>query len=273
MAFDELRFAHIVRDLAVNPADYKATLQKTVPARQLYVVMFTARSGSTWLTHLLSSTNLLGHPEEFINPDFIRDVAVFLHAREPAKFLTALTRRRQTSNGIFGIEARSIDLHMFGKDDFFEFFDQSTLFFNLWRDNIVAQALSLYRAVATKRYHSNDGQPQATPPPYDAQAITDWLLHLAEVENENIRLMRIYRRPFSNICYETIIAGRNATLKFFADRLNVVLPPEIYAAPGQDELQKIGDSWNVELEARYRDEHAAFLAGIESRRLVKQSPV
>jgi LPS sulfotransferase NodH len=263
------QFSHIVRDLDVDPEAFKLNMAATSPPRCRYVIMFTARSGSTWLTSLLSATGKLGYPEEYINPEFIRDVAQFLNTRDPAAFLTALARRRQTPNGIFGMEVRAPDIEMFQPDVFFQFFDQSTHFFNLWRKNLVAQAISLYRAVATKRYHSNDGKPDTGPPDYDVKAITDWLQHMANEENANFRMLTQRKLPFTNLCYEDMVANRLNTLHLFA-RVLEVDPKDLTLLPAaRDEVKKIGDNWNLEAEKLFRADQQRFIADIERNRIVK----
>ena len=90
--------------------------------------MFTARSGSTWLTNVLSGTKLLGSPEEFINPDFVLDVARSLNAKEAIPFLELLRCRRKSPNGVFGIEARHVDIELIGEEAFFKIFGSEAIF-------------------------------------------------------------------------------------------------------------------------------------------------
>lgn len=270
MNFEEMRFAHIVRDLVVDEDGFRHEMDANTPPVRSYVIVFTARSGSTWLTKLLSGTGVLGYPEEYINPDFIRDVAQFLNCREPAGFLESLKRRRKSANGIFGIEAREVDIRLFGETEFFQAFRPETIFFNLWRQNIVAQAISLYRAVATRRFHSNDETGVSTPPAYDPEAIQNWLSHVAAEENENLAMLQRHHLRFRNLCYETIVADRNATLRYFAEIMGQDINAPEFFAPGRDELQKIGDDWNLEAERRFRAGHFAFLNQIEAARLVRK---
>ncbi len=264
------RFEDRVADLTVSEQHFAETTHNLAPPARSYVIVFTARSGSTWLTKLLSATNLLGHPEEYINPDFVRAVAEFLQSRQQASFLQSLMRRRKTDNGIFGIEVRETDVTLFCESFFFQAFSNKTIFFNLWRKNILAQAISLYRAVETKRFHSDEKTENFAPPPYDAEAIANWLAHIAAEENENLWMLRRNRPVFHNLCYENIVRDRNATIKMFADILKVELNIAQFAAPMAGELQKIGDAWNIQAEQRFRASHAEFLRNIEVARQIKQ---
>jgi hypothetical protein len=136
---DHMRFENIVRDLTVDDAARAAEMQQSRLAERCYLIFFTARSGSSWLTSLLSATKQLGFPEEFLNPNFVRKVAASLNARTQADLLNMLRRRKRTANGIFGMEVRHVDVELFGEDVFFETFGSQTTVFNLWRDNIVSQ--------------------------------------------------------------------------------------------------------------------------------------
>ena len=76
------------------------TIQEIVGKSKLYVVFFTGRSGSTWLTDLAASTRLLGVPDEFLND--VRYIAATYQNINEAAFEVA--RNTRTSNGVVGVE-------------------------------------------------------------------------------------------------------------------------------------------------------------------------
>ncbi|MGE4481626.1 MAG: Stf0 family sulfotransferase [Acidocella sp.] len=260
-----------MRDLSVDKGAFIRELAATNPPSRKYIIMFTARSGSTWLTNVLSGTKLLGTPEEFINPDFVLGVARSLNTKEPAPFLELLQCRRKSPNGVFGMEVRHIDIELFGEDVFFKTFGENTVFFNLWRENIVAQAVSLYRAVSSGRYHSTDNA-APTVPPYDADHINRWLMHLHLQENANIKLLGKRGIIFDNLRYETMVKNRETTLELFFDRLGLKDQQKEIETLIATELQKVGDCWNDETEQRFRAERASSIAEFEDSRLVRKLP-
>ncbi len=266
---ENLKFANIVHDLTVDKAAFLRALADNPPPAHKYVITFTARSGSTWLTAVLAATRQLGNPEEYINPDFVRDVARGLNANEARAFLSILQCCNKTQNGVFGMEARHIDIELLGETEFFSSFNEATVYFNLWRENIVAQAVSLYRAVSSGRYHSTENGAPSTPL-YDAEKITEWLAHIHAQENDNIKLLRTWGRTFSNLRYETMVKNRQAVVQHFFDRLGLGDVQKLPEPPASDEIQKIGDHWNVEVEQRYRAEQAEAIARFESTRLVRE---
>lgn len=266
----KLDFVSLTKNLEINERAFKYEMSVSAPPTECYVVFFVARSGSTWLTSILSATNLLGYPEEYLNPEFVPDVARSLNAKTPDTFISVLQRRRKSENGIFGVEVRAIDVELFGAREFFSNFDSDTVFFNLWRKNILAQAISLYRAVLTGRFHSNDGKEEHTHVLYDAEAIKNWLNHLAEQENSNISMLKNQQKLFTNLCYEVIVKDRIGTIQLFADKLAVKRGAFEISKTENEDIQKIADSWNAEAERRFRSEHTDFLVRIEKSRLIRQ---
>ncbi|MDD2704110.1 MAG: Stf0 family sulfotransferase [Acidocella sp.] len=263
-----LRFENLVKDVPINEQAFIHEMKNTTPPTQTYVIVFTARSGSTWLTTVLSNTEQMGHPEEYINPDFVGDVAKSLNSRQQGPFLEMLQRRRKTPNGVFGMEVREMDVALFGAESFFQMFGPSTVFFNLWRDNIVAQAVSLYRAVTTGRFHSNDGKEGSSMPIYSAEGIQTWMEHLVMSENANLVMLKRERRPFINLRYEDMVKDKAGTLKLFTDAVELELRKRPAVQP-EAELKKIGDTWNNEAEQQFRSEMAECVAKFEARRAIK----
>lgn len=274
MSLAESRFEHVVRNIAVDPAVFEIEFSKATPATLKYVIFFSARSGSSWLTSVLSRTKRFGFPEEYLNPDFVPGVGTAMNTKDPEKFISALIRRRKTPNGVFGIEVRAVDVKLFSEEIFFDFFGARdavpTTYFLLWRDDIVAQGVSLYRAVTTRRFHSSDGQDGLPPPEYDADDIQRWITHVPSTENENLRMLNSKGLAFTSICYEDIVKDRLGTIKLFADALKVDVSDATLNGSAIGELKRVGDDWNKETVRRFQAERAEFLAEIAKDRLVKR---
>src|SRR5690242_9812957 len=108
------------------------------------------------------------------------------------------------------MEARAVDIELFGEAEFFKAFEKSTTIFLLWRDNMVAQGISLYRAVTTGYFHSTDAV--AAPPDYDADRIAEWMRHIVQIENENLALIERRELHPRVMRYEDIVRDRRTTL-------------------------------------------------------------
>ena len=89
-AFDRATFFDPAHDAVAFDAAMAA-----LPAPDLrYIVHFTARSGSSWLTDIARQTGALGSPGEFFNPRFVPGIARSLGAPDMDRYVAALTRRR-----------------------------------------------------------------------------------------------------------------------------------------------------------------------------------
>jgi len=262
-------FARLVAGLPTDAAAHARACEAPAPAHR-YVILFSPRSGSTWLAATLGATGLLGHPYEHLHPDMARRRAEEAHSTEPAGVLAVLLRRHQTANGVFGLKLRALDIHLFGADAFFAALGPGTAYFCLWRENVVAQGISLYRAIASGRWHSYDAP--RPPPAYDAAAIATWIAHVIEVENDNLDLLTDRRIAATWLRYEDIARRDALCIDLFAARLGSPLPPGGPPPARPNALTVVADAWNADAEARFRAEEAPRLADlISSRRLPAQA--
>jgi LPS sulfotransferase NodH/ribosome modulation factor len=266
---EAMRFEVLVRDLVVDDARRALRMARTKPSERVYVILFSARSGSTWLDSVLSATQRLGFPREYLNPALVRQTAAELDARTPEDLIAMLRRAKQSPNGVFGLKARAIDITLFGANLFAAAFAEPGIFFHLWRDNLVAQAVSLYRAVSSRRYHSNSPSTVTEPPPFDAAALLNWLRHVAATENDNVMLLQQHGIAARHLVYERITADRLGTVRQFAHALAVPFTQDDFREVGAKELTPVSDAWNQHAEARLRAQHATEITAIEAARLVK----
>jgi LPS sulfotransferase NodH len=265
---DELRFANQVKDLVVDPRIAAQAIANGAAADRCILVLFTPRSGSSWLTKIVSATRSLGFLEEYINPDFVLNNAKWTHATCQATLLAVLKRWAKTENGVFSMEIRAIDVDLFDEAEFFAAFGAGMVVFFLWRDNIVAQSISLYRAVTTNRFHSTDVPVAA--PDYNAERIAEWMRHILEIENNNLTLLQRRGVHARFLRYEDIVRDHATTLAILADSVRVDLTDEQLAAGREGGLHKIADDWNYGTERRFREERRDFIWDIEARRLIRQ---
>jgi LPS sulfotransferase NodH len=265
----EFTFESLTRGLNVDRSELDLTIRTVAPADRKYVILFTPRSGSSWLTSVLSGVGCLGRPEEYLNPAFLRDVAQSLNCTARADLFPAMLRKCKTDSGVFGIEVRYTDINLFGEQNFFDGIGEDALFYYLWRDNIVAQGVSLYRAVTTGSWHSTDGQIEPVPIGYDAAAIKEWIEHILQIENDNYNLLRKRCIPCRFLRYEEIVLDELAALEAFSR-------PLLGRAPFANELSgsparpiRMADEWNLEAEKRFQRELVDFVHELWPRRQIK----
>jgi trehalose 2-sulfotransferase len=107
----------------------------------IWAICTVARSGSSWLSQLVGSTQLLGNPEEYLL-DWPRCGARFgLSAATPfEEYVSCLIRLRSTPNGVFSIKGSFAELQ-----PFLDLFPGAPCVW-LSRENKLEQAVSWHRA-------------------------------------------------------------------------------------------------------------------------------
>lgn len=238
-----------------------------VGARKSYVIHFTARSGSSWLTDLIVSTGRLGKPGEWFNTNFVPKIAQGVNANDIPSMIKML-KRKHAPGGIFGAEITYGQLiATFGSHSaFLECFPATTKSFFLVREDVVAQAVSLAKAVKTNLFHSRSSAEVAESEDgfgYDPAEISKWLHHLWSHERGSEEFFAsVGIRPI-RLSYEQLItADPNDVLRMFSQALGetwdgVATPPS---------RVKTGTAQNAEFAERFRKERAALVEEIESAR-------
>lgn len=238
-------------------------------ARTQYVIYFTPRSGSSWLTDVLVQTKRLGRATEAFNPNFMPSVAQSCNARNIHDYIAAITRRLQT-RGVFGFEVTFHQLKAIfpGEQLFVEHFGNAHCFW-LIRENIVEQAVSLAKMVTTKVGHSafateEQRKKSDSAFEYDADLIKHWLNHILMAERGNEDFFQRRGMTPLRMSYERMMPlGPDGVTRLMAARIGVTNLPETVF---ETRHEKLGTSRNSEYAARFREEHAAYLSGVDAER-------
>jgi LPS sulfotransferase NodH len=130
-----------------------------------YVICGQARSGSTYLCHLLRSTGVLGLPYE-IFPDAKLVRRLQSHPDQFDALITSVT----TDNGIYGVKIFATQFEFAQRIRWADRLPKLH-FVYLERDDLLGQALSLSRAVQTQQFKVDD--PSRASPRYDRRLIAD----------------------------------------------------------------------------------------------------
>lgn len=121
-----------------------------------YAICATPRSGSNYLSRLLTSTGALGRPIEWFNCDAVRRTGLPEHPtdRYPDLQLEAV-KASASPNGVYGVKLFP-DQADRAKAARWATALPGLQFVHLWRRDLLAQAISLYRASATLQWTSQD---------------------------------------------------------------------------------------------------------------------
>lgn len=267
----------IARAFPDNPVIASATIGEILRDTQLYLLFIVGRSGSTWLTEMASRGGRLGTPHEFFNDGWLDSNEIQLRCRPPSvigtrdinAFARSTVAEHRAPSGVFGLELaypQLLNLKACLEPGFC--LDRRIRSFFLRRRNIVAQAISSYRSVASGFWHSTQNDPDArrrfAELGYDAEGLDERVSDVVACEQGlDAAFAECGIKPLQ-FFYEDLLASPNAVLSWM-DRAvtgnNDDAPPI-----KRGTIVPISDHLNRSWEGRYRAERAAFLASaIKSR--------
>ncbi|NES66071.1 MAG: hypothetical protein F6K24_12815 [Okeania sp. SIO2D1] len=188
-----------------------------------YIICITPRSGSSWLTEILSKTKILGNPEEWFNPGNLPGI---IQNRYPCldviEYFDCIKRTQCTENKVFGMELSFFQYQLVCEALEKTKNDSSLSLLNLeknksiylYRLDLVAQAVSLYRAVETGMFHSaqkNASEKALIDFDYSEDKIWNWLIHI--LQQEFGWQQSFSKKGISPLCltYEEIWSNPNLT--------------------------------------------------------------
>jgi LPS sulfotransferase NodH len=200
-----------------------------------YVLAMTPRSGSTWLARMLTATGVLGRPDEYLLPG--HPLVVATKPRSLRWYLSAVARASATQNGVWAIKGDlpqlSASLPLLAA--------RCVL---LTREDRLAQAVSLYRAVASGVW---DDEVPDDSIPFDPAAIGDAERYLAAMEQGWDAALA--GRDVLRVTYEQLVREPLAVVASVASMMGIEALPDIdpddhgHIVSGAE-----GRSWRLALE-------------------------
>ena len=244
-------------------------IKKRAPAQTNYVIYFTPRSGSSWLTDVLQQTGQLGAATEAFNPNFVPAIARSIGATNAQSYHDLLSRRFQNGgvNG-FEITAHQLKRVFAHPNEFFSLYGKCTAIW-LIREDIVAQAISLAKMVATSVTHTpQHSEAERTSSDvafrYSRREVMRWLEHILDAERKTEEWFWQYGISPLRISYEGIMAaGPRSTAKVIAEHVGVQLADDRDIV---EKHKKLGTEKNVEFAQRFRRDCARRLEEVEAIR-------
>jgi LPS sulfotransferase NodH len=226
-----------------------------------YLVCATNRSGSNLLCGLLKRTGVAGRPEEYFWRGFEPDWARSWGASGPVEYVLGAIREG-TREGVFG--AKVMWFHMpnllakleavegrEGLDDraLLEGTFPGLRFVWIWREDVVAQAVSFAKAKQTDQWTDLAPRRPDRVARFDFAEI-DRLV--GEIEEQNAAWRRWFRAngitPF-DVRYEDLVADMEGVTRRLLEFLGVAAPGDMAIEPRH---ARQADSVNAEWAARYR---------------------
>ena len=258
-----------------DPEKFGREIEKQCASKS-YVIYFTPRSGSSWLTDILKASRKVGIPNEWLNPNHVSKIARAINAHDIESYAAMLTRK-QVRGGIFGLETTYYQLNKILPEnaDFFVHFGPWTDSYYLIREDIVSQAISLSKAVSTGVYHSVITPAEALERAdeeyaYDPDHILTWLDHIRLLEIKTEAFFAKFDIEPLRLSYETITASAAATANAFFRRLNVDAMADELPVSGH---HRISTEKYCTFARRFRSEHASLIRQLDAARepLIKET--
>lgn len=195
-----------------SPFDANVQIEKC--ANTYYMIAMTPRSGSSYLSDLLSNTKLVGRPGEFLPYEHIEIALNNLGKKHPSiqEHFTWVVNQTKT-NGIFGQKASYYQFRPFlnwNGTNVFDVLFPNTRYIYLIRRNIVKQAISLYIATSTNLFHTNvdidnESIEKRKQIEYNEEQIYFWIKHIYDQEIEWEKYFEKNSLSFLKFFYEDMI--------------------------------------------------------------------
>jgi LPS sulfotransferase NodH len=220
------------------------------------IVLFTARSGSTFLTRELEIAFDVGKMGETLNPPKVKK-------RPLQKAIPKLTGAWFSAKaGVPGVVSGELA-------GFFDHYIDKTCFIRLMRKDIVAQAVSTAKALQTRAWHAiNTPVAEAQ---YDGAAIADAVVKIERNVDQLRKYAHLTGRPCLPLVYETFANGDLTPAMNVCDSLGA---PRHASEEGvvPRPVQRVGDATNEawiarfteEMDSDVRDGIARYVAAIEA---------
>ena len=253
----------------VDAARLRRELTRSAPADIRYVIWFTPRSGSSWLTDIATRTGQLSQPGECFNPSFIPDMAKKMNAGNMNQFIQLLMRRRNT-HGVFGCQLTWYHLKAsFGRPGLFMRHFRDDPCFWLIREDVVLQAVSLARKKQTRIGHTTLADDSARAEAeqsfcYDSEEIRHFVRHLMTAEDQTEAMFARFGQTPLRLSYEQITGmGAEAVVNVIARHIGA---DPIHDGPIETGHGKLGTDRNAEFATRFREDHAGMMREIDDAR-------
>jgi trehalose 2-sulfotransferase len=208
-----------------------------------YLLCATPRTGTTLLCQYLTSTEVAGRPQSYFRRQGMTSYAEGWRIVNSdgtysfSDYLIAARAAASTENGTIGIRVMwgTLDEMTAELGQLYPNFVSNDLallekafgqlkFVYLYRNDMIAQAISLYRAEMTGHWHTVEGQKPKQPPVFDFDAIKS---RLEMLEEHNLAwknwFQKVGVRPLA-LSYEALSADPVASTKRTLDFLGLKLP-------------------------------------------------
>jgi LPS sulfotransferase NodH len=222
------------------------------PPRISIMLAAEERSGSEYLCQLMGATRRLGRPSEYLNTYWMRRFVPDYPEAVDAQLAIA-HRVGTTANGCFAMKTHPAHVDRLLQGGSVAVAFPNPVFVRLYRRDLVAQAVSLYRARASDRYHAFVAAGREVG--FDGEAIRQCLFELVRSRGRcEVYFARNGIEPLA-IAYEDLAADPYAAVRANGRRVGEAVGPQdvVVTVPLQVQRDDISALWKQRFVATYRD--------------------
>ncbi|MGC2414661.1 MAG: Stf0 family sulfotransferase [Stellaceae bacterium] len=226
---------------------------------KVYCILFTPRSGSTWLTQEIGRLSVMSYPLEYFNADEFHNSLVEYPCANLREYYDVVSKKHRTMDGLFGFEIGYWHLAELEKDlQLLNLLPESRKFIYLKRQNFVAQGVSLYLATETRRFHSfttpKTPDEKEHPVSYIGPMIKAWIAHILYQEYAIEQWLQARDLTALRITYEEMFPDIEGVIAKIAQWIGVDVDFNRPRLPIPSPTRLYSDV-NREFEDRFRQEN------------------
>ncbi|MEM6761547.1 MAG: Stf0 family sulfotransferase [Pseudomonadota bacterium] len=239
-----------------------------MPYRKSFFILFTPRSGSTWLRSLCENTGRLGSPAEHFAPTRVDRMRSYQRIEDlPAHISMLFDRQRQNPVFSFKITMGQMADTFGDETTFARAFGPIPCVFLIRRD-MVLRAVSSYRKRVSSTGHSfakNDGGEAAKAKAVDYRPvqIRNFLLRGVETERRAYNFLQKLNAPAVRLSYEGVSQNPEDALNRILGLLHEP-PLSAFEDPGKVEVMR--NELSYEYAEQFRREHPNLVRKLTAER-------
>ena len=208
-------------------------------------IVFTNRSGSTYLGELLASTGYFNAAEEALNADTVLAVCKSRGIATFARYFAAIAAER-SRNGHFFVKAAVGQLAVLAWHGILGRILPRARFIVVERMDKLGQAISWHIAAQTGLFTSYHAPRDRPPPAYSREALTNIMVALAEAQARTDMFMGLNGIMPLQLTYELLTVHREFAVRQVCDYLGADAPPYNPALIRvQRQATALNDAWRA----------------------------
>lgn len=241
----------------IEPASVFAGVQRKVG------MLFTSRSGTTFFVDVLNRTGEFGNIREHMNV-YMQDLGVKKwRAKSMGDYLTKSVKRNTSKNGVYGFKGTAEALLPLIQIGELPAHAAEWSWITVRREDIIAQAISLYRAKSTGVWHNRGRKAAEAPPmpPYDFAAIEKQVNLIQRRQGQIERFISHHGLQPLRLVYEEFRDDPTDALHAVFEHVGLPAPAELGQLATQTEFkvlrnadsERYAHQFRVDLEKSFTD--------------------